>query len=678
MASVLTENLRQTPKESDYLTCGTCWTDFPLSEITTFIQHKKIECDDDESTENINPGGLLCQTCPQKFLTAWSLVKHVQGKHNVPIYKQSDLDKNPTPKNATSKSSKATNPTPTAVPKTLGRTSTEDNLQNADRRLVIALSPDMGVTPGNALPISRDQLIPVGVNILSNKQVLKVPIATAHSSVPGVLGGTLLTSIAQSGQLQGTYVGPIKPIQSSTSQSTLVQQQVMSQPSQIITKVIQTKSNVTEGPIETSGTPTQEQPMEDTNIEKSNQNSTIQDVKLVKLEEQGEKDENMEETCCDNVDCGITVMPGTHENLKECCNAVVPKKRKRHMEMKHLQNRFKNRKKGFLKSSRPFQKQLSNSRKESTIYIDFQPAKMTDGSQGDDDEKSHDDENTRSTQGSIIIQPGGIFSLPMSHNSMPSVSFSHSSEKGGTAMVPISISTGDANVGSAENSTPSSPSNDRMNSGMVEMVDDKGMRRRYPTSRPYKCDKCDHSFNQRIHLKKHQSKHTGVKPYKCQQCDYSTVERSHLKVHIRIHTGEKPFKCTYCEYATTQNCTLKIHLRRHHNESGGYLCITCGQKFPEESTLQSHSKEHSPGKSAPPSPAPMATSSDVTIKEHDAVTKGQDTTTAEPVATTTDPTIATSQSVAIATGPSNATLVETPSMASIDTGNQKKVGSKKE
>ncbi len=37
-------------------------------------------------------------------------------------------------------------------------------------------------------------------------------------------------------------------------------------------------------------------------------------------------------------------------------------------------------------------------------------------------------------------------------------------------------------------------------------------RRRYPTSRPYKCEEsgCLQSFNQRIHLKKHQqSKHIG-------------------------------------------------------------------------------------------------------------------------------------------------------------------------
>ena len=34
-------------------------------------------------------------------------------------------------------------------------------------------------------------------------------------------------------------------------------------------------------------------------------------------------------------------------------------------------------------------------------------------------------------------------------------------------------------------------------------------KRRYPTSKPFKCGQCENSFNQRIHLKKHMSKHTG-------------------------------------------------------------------------------------------------------------------------------------------------------------------------
>lgn len=34
-------------------------------------------------------------------------------------------------------------------------------------------------------------------------------------------------------------------------------------------------------------------------------------------------------------------------------------------------------------------------------------------------------------------------------------------------------------------------------------------KRRYPTTKPFKCEQCERAFNQRIHLKKHMSKHTG-------------------------------------------------------------------------------------------------------------------------------------------------------------------------
>ena len=36
--------------DSDYLTCGQCLKEFPLQKITLFIQHKKLECNDDTGT----------------------------------------------------------------------------------------------------------------------------------------------------------------------------------------------------------------------------------------------------------------------------------------------------------------------------------------------------------------------------------------------------------------------------------------------------------------------------------------------------------------------------------------------------------------------------------------------------------------------------------------------------
>ncbi|XP_029655153.1 zinc finger protein 148-like [Octopus sinensis] len=64
-----------------------------------------------------------------------------------------------------------------------------------------------------------------------------------------------------------------------------------------------------------------------------------------------------------------------------------------------------------------------------------------------------------------------------------------------------------------------------------------------PPIKNFLCTWCNQKFKQKIHLQKHEYKHTGDKPYKCLECDYSTVERSHLKVHIRIHTGNYFLHC---------------------------------------------------------------------------------------------------------------------------------------
>ncbi len=64
---------------------------------------------------------------------------------------------------------------------------------------------------------------------------------------------------------------------------------------------------------------------------------------------------------CSHTDNDIS---GTHEKLQECCNAVVPKKRKRHMEMKHW-NYIKSARKKY--TAKPVKKAT-----ESTIYIDLE------------------------------------------------------------------------------------------------------------------------------------------------------------------------------------------------------------------------------------------------------------------------------------------------------------------
>lgn len=324
------------------------------------------------------------------------------------------------------------------------------------------------------------------------------------------------------------------------------------------------------------------------------------------------------EACCEHQSCGVTVIPGTHENMRKCCTSVLPKKRKRHMETKHMSYSWSRYNRRRLYSG------LDKGRSAGTIYIDVEDVRddpprlqtrtcTQDNVQRSEDDEKYNSENNMTSRGSVILQPGATFSIPLPYNTVSSGS------RPRTSIIPIpgpsrqvsspKHSTAEAMSSSPvlQNETTSSAVSEEITETLIfsdmsntdagsDSLDPncsyyQGRKRRYPTSRPFKCDQCDNAFNQRIHLKKHMSKHTGIKPYKCQQCDYSTVERSHLKVHIRIHTGEKPFKCTYCEYATAQNSTLKIHLKRHHG-SQMLECPTCSKSFTQYDNFQVHQREH--------------------------------------------------------------------------------------
>lgn len=157
----------------------------------------------------------------------------------------------------------------------------------------------------------------------------------------------------------------------------------------------------------------------------------------------GETENCSSTNCCcnstDKCDCGIGLV------LEKCCNSVVPKKRRRHLQ-KHLENRRQ------------------------------------------------------------IEHPSDV------------------------------IPTGNSNSHSPSGVESINPNNFDLR-GTNNTERSQTRKRKYPTTKPFSCEVCKEGFNQRIHLKKHMSKHTGIKPYKCGQCNYSTVERSHLKVHIRVHTG---------------------------------------------------------------------------------------------------------------------------------------------
>jgi hypothetical protein len=297
-----------------------------------------------------------------------------------------------------------------------------------------------------------------------------------------------------------------------------------------------------------------------------------------------------EDACCSSQKCGVTVIPGTHESLQKCCYAVAPKKRKRHMETKHMSSYWRTRlNRRRMLNMRDMSSRRPTSRSQGTIYIDLKPesgvvssthpenkgpctdtctTRMTnlDSRSGDGmgvcvtgmTRDSTSKANTqKSSRGSFLIKPRAVFSIPISYTipaqaldgnkaiqqntkSTLEEGFPHSSDSvklkdqnvsissSVSGYVPLNCSSAATSVTSEShiygidlpslisqatkqfNLVPSSSECADKDPQSHEDSDAKlGRKRRYPTTKPYKCEHCDSAFNQRIHLKKHMSKHTG-------------------------------------------------------------------------------------------------------------------------------------------------------------------------
>ncbi len=83
------------------LKCGSCRTEFLLSDICVFIQHKTSSCklNEPKQSENLSPNDLLCGTCPEKFYDARSLLEHAQYTHKINIFVNNDPSPSPSSTN---------------------------------------------------------------------------------------------------------------------------------------------------------------------------------------------------------------------------------------------------------------------------------------------------------------------------------------------------------------------------------------------------------------------------------------------------------------------------------------------------------------------------------------------------------------------------------------------------
>ncbi|XP_053400928.1 transcription factor Sp1-like [Mercenaria mercenaria] len=751
---------------TDYLTCGQCLREFPLQRITLFIQHKKLDCDDDTDVQNQDPE-LKCNYCPQGFMTAWALLVHAQLTHNLKIFLEK-ASKSLLNQVKFSPSGKGSNSDPPSL-FTSDKSILQDRISNTEKIPVrpITENSEKSLTPERGKIIDQSTIVNVslastvaspnqgkmGSNILVTRNILtgsrevgeKTELQqgqtysekTMISSNAAPLFQTPQTSASQklnlfpinqtsvsllpklnmlpvsvsSGQITSssfrviptvfartlTQTLPSSTVQSTTNTLVTVLKKEVPQNSTVLIDSLSTdiqkrtpenttvllptamtvspQSSTRMSQLETNSTdPSQlsnsaEKTSNIMPLEVHENRKITEDIPVTQIsasnslpQHTNKKDntpdncmgsievENSSPECCNSQGCGVTVIPGSHENLQECCNAVLPKKRKRHMEQKHMpfswsSSRYARRKMLFRSMSsstgrstaspytgRPTASPYMPKTSAGTIFIDLEADSLNSGDKQADGQEGTAFKVTQSaTPGvrilgsssssvqstavsvsqskphSLILKPGAVYSIPFTYNVPTSKSVSSTalpvSREALSLAEPLQLTGSSSTLTSiSELPTITTEEGNQLNLGaqgifsnldtalVGQALQNIGFRRN-TSSKPFQCDKCTMAFNQRIHLKKHMSKHTGIKPYKCGECNYSTVERSHLKVHIRIHTGEKPFKCTYCEYATAQNSTLKIHLKRHH---GGkmFQCQSCEKQFTQEEQLKGHEWEH--------------------------------------------------------------------------------------
>ena len=120
----------------------------------------------------------------------------------------------------------------------------------------------------------------------------------------------------------------------------------------------------------------------------------------------------------------------------------------------------------------------------------------------------------------------------------------------------------------------------------------------HPDYRPYVCESCGLSFNQRKKLISHQFAHT--KPFCCKICGRRFAQKSSLTTHTYAH-HEISLPCKYCERNFKAPVQLRRHIKDAHLAKGlpvvkNHMCDFCGQAFRWTWHLKNHLQLHTGNK----------------------------------------------------------------------------------
>lgn len=118
------------------------------------------------------------------------------------------------------------------------------------------------------------------------------------------------------------------------------------------------------------------------------------------------------------------------------------------------------------------------------------------------------------------------------------------------------------------------------------------------TGSRFTCNICNKSFNTTGSLRRHMTVHyPSLRPLQCMTCLQRFTDESSLKKHMLMHTGIRPFQCPVCSRTFVHQGDLNFH-KKIHDLVKRYRCDVCGKEFNRHSNMVRHAEIHRPQSSA--------------------------------------------------------------------------------
>ncbi|GLV37067.1 uncharacterized protein CBL_02102 [Carabus blaptoides fortunei] len=110
----------------------------------------------------------------------------------------------------------------------------------------------------------------------------------------------------------------------------------------------------------------------------------------------------------------------------------------------------------------------------------------------------------------------------------------------------------------------------------------------------FTCNICNKSFNTTGSLRRHMTVHyPSLRPLQCMTCLQRFTDESSLKKHMLLHTGIRPYQCEVCARTFVHQGDLNFH-RKIHDLVKRYRCDVCGKEFNRHSNMVRHAEIHRP------------------------------------------------------------------------------------